>query len=169
MPGGRFDSSKTRVVPVFDRLRQRQDDWVRRLVSLPRHGSARSVPEEANLTFVHGSWGATERGLVSPVSLLSWLIRNFEAPAGRSVDDERRTRLAAGDAATIEAALADLRTAGTGKGWHVLEGPSYPDVTIETPDALVVIEGKRTESGPTTHTSWMPNRHQMWRCVFHAS
>ena len=32
-----------------------------------------------------------------------------------------------------------------------------------TPDALVVIEGKRTETGPTTSTTWMPVRHQMLR------
>lgn len=46
-----------------------------------------------------------------------------------------------------------LRSAGTGRGWHVLEGPTYPDVFVETRDALVVVEGKRTEAGPTTSTS----------------
>ena len=53
--------------------------------------------------------------------------------------------------------------------WYILEGPTYPDVFIETEGALVVIEGKRTERGPTTKTTWMKNRHQMLRhidCAF---
>jgi hypothetical protein len=53
----------------------------------------------------------------------------------------------------------------SGRGWHVLEGASRPDVYLETPEAIVVIEGKRTEAGPTTHTSWMKTRHQMLRHI----
>jgi hypothetical protein len=49
------------------------------------------------------------------------------------------------------------------RAWYVLEGQSQPDVYLETPELLVVIEGKRTESGPTTDTTWMPVRHQMLR------
>ncbi|MEZ5285576.1 MAG: hypothetical protein R2712_12390 [Vicinamibacterales bacterium] len=152
-------------MPVFDRLQQRQDDWVRQLLALPRHGTGRMISEDVDFTFGRGYWGADERPLLPPVSLLSWLIRNFEVPPGKPVDDDRRARLAAGDPATVESALAELRTAGLGKGWHVLEGASYPDVFIETPDTLVVVEGKRTEIGPTTHTSWMATRHQMWRHI----
>jgi hypothetical protein len=51
------------------------------------------------------------------------------------------------------------------RAWYVLEGPSCPDVFLETDDLIVVIEGKRTESGPTTATNWMPVRHQMLRHV----
>jgi len=51
------------------------------------------------------------------------------------------------------------------RAWYVLEGPSCPDVFLETDDLIVVIEGKRTESGPTTATSWMPLRHQMLRHI----
>jgi len=47
------------------------------------------------------------------------------------------------------------------RAWYLLEGPSCPDVFLETDDLIVVIEGKQTESGPTTNTSWMPLRHQM--------
>jgi hypothetical protein len=36
-------------------------------------------------------------------------------------------------------------------------------VYIATPDLIVVIEGKRTESGPTTSTMWMSPRLQMLR------
>jgi hypothetical protein len=36
---------------------------------------------------------------------------------------------------------------------------------IETPDALIVIEGKRTESGATIDTTWLTGRHQIWRHI----
>lgn len=91
------------------------------------------------------------------------LVRNLAPPTDGSEPDERRARLIARDAGTIEEALSLLRTAGQGKMWQVLEGPTYPDAILETPDAVIVIEGKRTEAGPTTKTKWLAGRHQMWR------
>jgi hypothetical protein len=68
------------------------------------------------------------------------------------------------DPEVIGEALALLaRPSVPAKAWYVLEGPSQPDVYLQTEEAIVVIEGKRTESGPTTTTSWMPGRHQMLR------
>jgi hypothetical protein len=69
----------------------------------------------------------------------------------------------------IMEALALLQTRPSGQAWHILEGHTYPDVFLATPDALVVIEGKRTEAGPTTSTTWMPVRHQMLRHMDAAS
>ena len=163
MPGGKRDSSKTRVVPVFDQLRARDDDWVRSLLTLAKHGSGAPVPTDMSLLYTSGFWGSAERALKPPVALLSWLIRNFEPPVGAPPINEERTRLRAGEMSTIATALARLQSAGTSKAWHILEGPSCPDVYIETPGALVVIEGKRTERGPTTNTTWMSVRHQIWR------
>lgn len=48
-----------------------------------------------------------------------------------------------------------------GGDWHTFEGQTQPDVFIQTPDIVIVIEGKRTEREPTTSTKWMPDRHQM--------
>jgi hypothetical protein len=163
MPGGQHDSSKTRVVPVFDRLAGRRDDWVRALLSLADYGSGAGVPPDLDLTFVRGHWGVNERGLAPPVSLLSWLIRNLMPPVGPTSVTEERTRLLNRDPKTIEQALELLKSKNADRGWWVFEGPTYPDALIETPAALVVVEGKRTESSPTTHTTWMPNRHQIWR------
>ncbi len=165
MPGGPYDSSKTRVAPVFDQLRPKTADWVRQLLTLPRFGSPATVPETLDLSFIRGHWGADERGLTPPVSLLSWLIRNLSPPTNHSDRDEHRRRLVARDPEITEKALGLLRSDGTGKAWHVFEGPTYPDALLETPDAIIVVEGKRTESGPTTHTKWMPGRHQMWRHI----
>jgi hypothetical protein len=73
--------------------------------------------------------------------------------------------LGRGDPETVELALGALRSSNTPKGWHLLEGPTYPDALLETRDALVVIEGKRTESGPTVDTTWLTGRHQIWRHI----
>jgi hypothetical protein len=117
---------------------------------------------------VESYWGPNERGLQPPVALLAWLIRHLEVPPGRKLRGngevvEKRRKLVEGDQETIEQALQLLRRNGTGKGWYVLEGPSYPDALLVTRDALVVVEGKRTEAGPTTSTEWMTCRYQMLR------
>lgn len=163
MPGGQYDSSRTRVAPIFDQLRADGRDWIRQLLTLPRYGSAATVPAALDLTLKRGCWGPTEHGLVPPVALLSWLVRNLRGSTDGSSPDSRRARLIEREPAAIEEALALLRTGGTGKSWYVLEGATYPDVFLETPSALIVIEGKRTEAGPTTKTKWMSGRHQMWR------
>jgi len=58
-----------------------------------------------------------------------------------------------------------LRSSPAPRAWYVLEGLTFPDAVIETPDATIVIEGKRTESGPTTSTTWLLGRHQIWRHI----
>jgi hypothetical protein len=173
MPARRpFDSSLTRVVPVLEALRSRDKtgrSWLPALLALPEYGASDAVdPSGIDPTLEQALWGEHEKALDAPVGLLSWLIRNLETPeAGMPKSDEKtsklRRRLIERDRRTIEKALARLRTRGTDRDWHILEGPSKPDVFLETPDALVAIEGKRTEAGPTTSTIWMPTRHQMLR------
>ena len=165
------DSSKTRVGPVFRALAARQasePQWLRRLLELAAGGGPHERPwMQQDLTVLEQFYEPKERGLQPPVALLSWLIRHFDPQSGRLDGDgevvANRRRLAAGDATTIEQALKLLRTAGATRGWHVLEGPTYPDAFLVTPDALIVVEGKRTEGKPTTETTWMSGRHQMLR------
>jgi hypothetical protein len=162
MPGGKYDSSKTRVAPVFNRLRERPDAWISRLLELV-HPETDSALAGLDLSFQSGHWGSNERALDPPVALLSWLVRN-PTPALRFRQHiPERIALAQGDPIAVEQALKLLRTAGTRPSWHILEGPTYPDVVLETPDTLVVIEGKRTEAGPTPDTTFMQDRHQIWR------
>jgi hypothetical protein len=163
MPGGERDSSKTRVAPVFDQLANRADDWVRALLLLARFGKGVIPREDVDLAYSAGFWGPRERGLRPPISLLSWLIRNLTPPTGTATVTTERRQLLFRDPKTIEAALRLLRNSDTDRGWWLFEGCTYPDVTIETPGAIVVIEGKRTEPGPTTWTTWMAARHQIWR------
>jgi len=165
MPGGKYDSSKTRVAPVFKRLAERSDDWPRRLLELAEFGSLEAkIPTDLDLSFVRGEWGESEHALAPPASLLEWLVQHPETWASEPDTDERR-QLYARDAKVLEKALASLRTRHGSSGWFILEGLTYPDAYIETPDATIVVEGKRTERGPTTHTKWMANRHQIWRHI----
>jgi hypothetical protein len=84
---------------------------------------------------------------------------------GAPPDLEERKLLAGGDADTVVDALRGLRSPSGLRAWYLLEGPTVPDALLETPDALIVVEGKRTEAGPSTATKWLPGRHQMWRHI----
>ena len=86
------------------------------------------------------------------------------AAHGSSISPERR-ELLNGRGERISEALRLLRQNSQGKLWYIFEGETQPDVYIEASDIIVVVEGKRTEPGPTTHTTWMPKRHQMLRHI----
>ena len=75
----------------------------------------------------------------------------------------KRLSLAHKDPGTVALALKYLRNGKRGRHWFVLEGPSRPDALLETTDIVVCVEGKRTEAGGTTQTSWMPRRSQLVR------
>ena len=51
------------------------------------------------------------------------------------------------------------------RAWYVFEGQTSVDAYLCTSRYVVLVEGKRTESGPTTHTSWMEVRHQVLRNI----
>ncbi len=113
MPKRPYDSSLTRVVPVFDALQARDpmgQTWLTKLLGLPRHGhpEAQIPPVRLSLTSAH--WGSAEKPLQPPVSLLSWLIRCLPVePRPESVPSEatqRRRALSKRDPATIEEGLA---------------------------------------------------------------
>ena len=165
MPGGRYDSSKTRVVPVFDALRTRGDDWIRSLIRLPEGGGRQPDLDGLDLVFEEGFWGASERGLQPPHSLLDWLIENVKRPVRSATHHPLRERLFDRDPDVIREAQRLLRSRGKTRGWYVFEGLTYPDAFLVTPSALIVVEGKRTEAGPTADTTWLKGRHQMWRHI----
>jgi len=166
MSGGKRDSSKTRVAPVFDILRERSDDWVRQLLSLAEcSGTAKEIPGELDLTCLDGKWGTEEQPFPPPQSLLRWMVSNPSKLVHSSSDNADRNALLQGDEAALRSALAAIETQPTGRGWHLLEGTTFPDATIVTRDAIVVVEGKRTESGPTLDTSWLAGRQQIWRHI----
>jgi hypothetical protein len=161
MPGGKYDSSKTRVRPVFDALWASGRDWLPQLLALPMDGCEDAEIKLGDLTITDGHWEPHEKCLNPPVSLLSWLIRNVDSLASTASDNEFRHRLAVGDPETIEHALHLLRTEGGSRAWYIFEGPTCPDVYLVARDALVIVEGKRTEHTTTVNTTWLNGRHQI--------
>jgi hypothetical protein len=171
------DSTKTRVAPVFDALFAQDETgekWLAELLALPRGGRpidpvlARSPGRIERARWDSLSGKTREKRLAPPPSLLAWLTAHLgevrtEPIEGDDKKAERRRKLQAGDPETVAKALAKLGSDPKARAWYVLEGKSAPDVFIETSAALIVIEGKRTEDGPTVGTRWMPKRHQMLR------
>jgi hypothetical protein len=170
---GKNDSSHTRVAPVFNQLLAQDPTsvtWVPRLLTLPRLDGRPPYRLGSNTRpLTARGWGASEYRLSPPRTLLRWMVRNAAqlqptTLGSSAVTIAKRQALLQRDHATVAEALAYLaRPVYPAKAWYVLEGLSQPDVYLETPEVLVVIEGKRTEAGPTTYTSWMPRRHQMLR------
>jgi hypothetical protein len=162
--GGKYDSSKTRVRPVFDTLWARGRDWLPTLLSLPEFGCGRLLEGNTpDLTLQSGFWEPSEKCLNPPIALLSYLIRHPKLLVQKRSNIELRTKLLRGDPDAVERALHLLRTEPARRGWYIFEGPTCPDVYLVSHGALVVIEGKRTESGPTVKTEWLAGRHQIWR------
>jgi hypothetical protein len=169
---GEYDSSKTRVAPVFNKLLERDPtgrDWLSRLLQLPQRFDGVEVPlPDTPTEIVEHGWHPKERIIPPPAALLRWLVERDPAqwpPEFRESGKTgipKRDDLFAGDAKTRQEAL-QLLEAAPERAWYVLEGPTHVDAYIETKDLVVVIEGKRTERAPTTRTKWMETRHQMLR------
>jgi hypothetical protein len=169
---GEYDSSKTRVAPVFNKLLERDPtgrDWLTRLLRLPERFDGVEVPlRDTPTEIVAHEWHPKERIIPPPGALLRWLVERDPAqwpPEFResaTTGIPKRDLLLAGDADTRREALQLLEVAPE-RAWYVLEGPTHVDAYIETANLVVVIEGKRTEPAPTTRTKWMETRHQMLR------
>jgi hypothetical protein len=170
---GMKDSSETRVVPVFERIYSGDTTgktWLPRLLCLPTEGNHISISRILEFSIQDKGWGRNEKKLEPPVSLLSWLIRHPHMPANSILSlnldkEQKRRELIDGSQTRLREALNLLRNNPAKEDWHIFEGKTQPDVFIETPDILVVIEGKRTESETTKYTKWMHGRHQMLRHI----
>ena len=168
---GKYDSSRTRVVPVFNALMDRDPtgvEWLLPLLNLGSGATGKLTELSGQLISSHAKWwGKKERRLSPPCSLLTWLVTHVSAPSSESfwgspVTREKRERLVARDPKTVAEALRLLEQS-VSKAWYVLEGAFQPDVYLETENFIVVIEGKRTERKATSSTTWMPFRSQMLR------
>lgn len=170
---GKNDSTKTRVVPVFDHLLSSDctgTQWLGRLIRLGTRADVATVPRdiEALISDHLPSWGQNERCLSPPLELLEWLVRNItkeQVDKSRDKGETRKKReaLASGDPDVLCEAIRLLREGKRGKEWFVLEGPSWPDAYLETDTLVLVVEGKRRETSPTNYTTWMPYRPQLIR------
>lgn len=137
---GTYDSSRTRVAPVFDALMDREPSgqtWSllelgsRSVGRLPNSTKPALIPNHPRW------WGNNERRLDPPQSLLRWLIANASAPASEGFwggvgTRAKRERLVARDPEVIAEALRLLKSSSTFRKWYVLEGRSQPDALLET-------------------------------------
>jgi hypothetical protein len=164
---GKYNSSRTRVAPVFDALMDIDPTgqiWLSKLLRIGSLSRSRFIPSKIGpLSSDHPRWwGKRERRLDASLSLLQWLVSNLSPPPsdamwGKPPTRAKRERLVARDAETITEALHLLRGSRRTRVWYALEGQSQPDACIETECLLIVIEGKRTERETTTKTTWMPS------------
>lgn len=170
---GKFDSSKTRVVPVFDHLLQSDRSgrsWLPQLLRLGSRADCALIPRHSGELLPNHPpyWGSNERPLRPPLGLLEWLVQNISEEAVAQSGDHGKTlrmrcALASGDPEILNEALARLRAGECGRRWFVLEGESFPDAFIETETLVLVVEGKRTERTTTAKTKWMKKRSQLIR------
>lgn len=170
---GAKNSSKTRVAPFFDALLARDSTgrtWLRQLIKLVA-GAGNPISATAFGDISEHCWGQQEKSLRPPRGLLKWLVQNppSEPPLSLGSDPEtieKRQGLLRCDKSIIDEALRKLDCEPLpDKAWYILEGPSYPDVFLQTPSTIIVIEGKRTERDPTRKTTWMPIRDQLLRHI----
>jgi hypothetical protein len=166
------------VAPIFTHLwalQGRRPAWLDDLLRLPEvDGERPGIQLEPSGPVRRYGWGRVEEGypgelaLPAPQGLLRWLVLHLDAsrlPTVRPAIDEPRRALAAGDHERCMEAIRHLDegTEPSDGAWHILEGPTFPDVYLETDDLVVVVEGKRTEAGPTRKTTFMPVRDQLLR------
>lgn len=166
MPG-RFDSSITRVAPVLGALQAagRLPDGLTRLLALPaRDGRAQREWRDPG-ELEEAAWWPNEKRLHPPRALLEHLVREL-AGSRRATTVPDRERLFSGDKEALERALEALRKdASLPRAWYLFEGRTSVDAYVRTSEYLVLVEGKKTEPGPTTRTSWMDVRHQILRNI----
>lgn len=170
---GKRDSSQTRAAPVFDKLKLCEPgggNQLEALLRLATGGHPNSHPLIRMSDVRVSKWGECEARIQPPLSLLAWLIRNLPdtgvaRPSGGDETSLRRRELFDRNPMTVRKALKSIHGSDLPKAWYVLEGSSQPDVYIETDEAVVVVEGKRTEPELTVGTTWMPGRHQILRHI----
>lgn len=184
---GEFDSSLTRVQPVFDELIERDPtgrSWLRDLLQAAPHADVlpREILEEPGelLPAVAGphpegkaSRACFEHAALPPEDLLRWSIENAHAlrwPDGRAGEfgaetESKRRALVGSDAGVVREALAELDRAGASgatRKWWAFEGITRVDCWLETDRLVLFVEGKRTEP-LSSKTAWLPARNQLAR------
>jgi hypothetical protein len=183
--GGLHDSSLTRIRPFFETLIARDpagESWLPDLLKAAHHGeeilgdvlSAPGTLESALTTKDrNGLLRCFEFGVGAPKELLRWYVRHPEKlvwPHAKTYSDEtvrmRRALLSTHDGIRADAQrqaldYIDAKSPKT-RGWWRFEGTSMIDCVLMTPQVVVTIEGKRTES-LSAATDWYPERSQLVR------
>ena len=164
---GKFNSSLTRVKPLFDTLRM-YDDCIARLLA-PINKDIR-VPER----LLEICYGENEKLIQPSRKLLNYLVSNPKIlkSTALGLDDGKETyakrkKILEGDLETLDEALMLINDEAipTKPVWYVFEGYTHPDIYIETENYIIIGEAKRTEKKLTKSTTWMDPRDQLIRHI----
>lgn len=191
---GEWDSSLTRVRPVFNTLLDRWPDgksWLGELWQLAarsRPGVAVPMPPDIGTLLPSETppdsqsrlGKVFERTVPPPAAFLRWLLAhpeemqvrdrvNFGAKSEAS--REWRRKLFSGDELLVAQARDEAerqlakRAAQRGRQkWWLFEGFSHVDCCLITETSVIFVEGKRTEA-VSPSTRWFEKRSQIWRNV----
>ena len=191
---GVFNSSLTRVQPVFNELLDQWpdgDSWLGELwdmaaltrpgLALPRPADLGTLlPSETPVVHPARLGKVYERTVAPPAAFLRWLLENPQKMQVRDAvtfgarnpqTQQWRAKLFSGDHALVKEAqtegLARLSKPLGQHGrrkWWAFEGFSHVDCCLITDQCVLFIEGKRTEA-ISPSTMWFQQRSQVWRNV----
>jgi hypothetical protein len=168
---GKFNSSLTRVKPLFDRI----DSDCQELNKLFSLFNSKITPIMKNSS-IEIRYGENEIKIPASKSMLIWMLKNHKSlnnisNHGSSSDKtetyKKRELLFSGDKNILNVAINAIESFSElpDKKWYVLEGKTSPDIYIETHDSIYIGEAKRTEKYITTKTLWLNERDQLIRHV----
>ena len=129
---GIYDSSRTRVAPVFGHLQCLDPSgklWLQGLLELANTRKM-PTPQAGTARLRVAKWWPREARLAAPPALLRWLLENAEEPRDAAAWGRRpevmanRRRVVDRDADTLAGALQSLQDRRPSpRAWYVLEGP----------------------------------------------
>jgi hypothetical protein len=175
---GKYNSSETRVGPVFRALNDKDasgDSWLRPLLTMAVRTDCERVAE------IPSDLGQLQRPPqfelpADPArSFLRYLIehtQDLQWPQDQKVWDKwsdstrtMRRRLQDGDPGARADALTNLEKTRSlpKRTWWRFEGVTMVDCALLTSSTVVFIEGKRTELGPASEILWYRRRNQVLR------
>ena len=164
---GKFNSSKTRVGPIFEELNRRDATGKSWLPSLMRLGCRGAAPELPGLLSTP-PW--FEFPAPPPRDFLEWLVthpKKLDRPkyATGDLTKQKRDKLVAQDPAVLQEAISAIKDPASDhhRKWWCLEGTTSVDCALFTPRLVLFIEGKRTEDGSSPDVSWYRGRDQVLR------
>ena len=172
---GVYDSSRTRVQPIFDALYKQNKTgtlWLTPLLNLARRPGERvAIPNWLDPLVEEPQY---EFPANPSRSFLRWLLENPNqlAKPSQEVWDgyspttrEKREKLFNGDQVILQEAIDELYSQDKlpERAWWRFEGVTKVDCVLRTESTLIFIEGKRTELGPSRDITWYPARNQVLR------
>jgi hypothetical protein len=172
---GKRDSTKTRVIPLFNEINnssRKINDLINMMSKAP----------DKTIDFSHADiyYGCSEKRLKPSTKILEWLVLNLKdlingnesvIPRNYGVSKmspsyDKRRNFFNDDINTFNEALKLVQKSNLPKsGWYIFEGYTAPDIYIETKEYIIVGEAKRTENHLTTSTMWLQVRDQLIRHI----